>query len=56
MMDNVKRLHAGDQRAARLLDALEDVVREHAVGMPMPTILGICELLKDLIKGMPHHE
>ena len=56
MTDNVTKLHAGDQRAARLLDELEKTVLSHGQGLPMPTIIGICDLLKDMVKGMRHHE
>ena len=50
------KLHAGDQRAARLLSALESTVIQYGNGMPMPTILGIIEILKDLVKGMDCHD
>lgn len=53
MSDPVK-LHAGDMRVARLLDKLEQVIKENAVGMTITNILGVCELLKDIVKGMPH--
>jgi hypothetical protein len=57
MSDNsVVKLHAGDQRAARLLDALEETILKHAQGMPMLTVIGICDILKDIVKGMDHHE
>ena len=50
------KLHAGDQRAARLLDKLEEIILIYGQGLPMPTIIGVCDLLKDIVKGMDHHE
>jgi hypothetical protein len=56
MTDKVVKLHAGDLRAARLIDELEATILKHAQGMPMPTIIGCVDLLKDIVKDMGHHE
>jgi len=41
----------GDLRAATLLESLEDVIYERGKGMPIPTIIGVLEILKiDLMK------
>jgi hypothetical protein len=53
---SVTKLHAGEQRCARLLDSLESVIKREAEGLSIPSILGVCELLKDLVKGMLSHE
>ena len=55
-MSDIRNLFAGAQRCARLLDALESVIKEKAVGMPMPSIIGCLVLMKDIVKDMPHHE
>ncbi len=50
MTKNVHILTSGEKKCSTLLDALEDVVYERGVGMPIASILGTIELLKDLIK------
>lgn len=41
----------GDLRAATLLESLQEVMHERGKGMPIPTIIGVLELLKfDLMK------
>jgi len=50
------KLYSGDQRCARLLEALEVTILEKATGMPIPSIIGCLELMKDIVRKMPHHE
>lgn len=39
-------LFAGDRRCQTLLDALSEVLYERGQGVPVPSVLGILELLK----------
>jgi hypothetical protein len=45
-MSTVVSLFDGDPRAHTLFEALKDVVYERGKGMPVPTVLGVLEILK----------
>lgn len=45
-MTNIHNLFVGDPRAVALLEAITSVVYERGVDMPIPTILGVIELVK----------
>lgn len=50
-MSNIIKLSEGDLRCESLLEALKAVVYERGVDMPIPSIIGILELLKfEIIK------
>ncbi len=48
-MSNVAKLFEGDKRCQALLEALEKTCYERGAGIPIPSILGILELLKTKI-------
>lgn len=41
----------GDRRCETLLNALEDTVYERGQGLSMPAVIGVIDLLKDLVKA-----
>jgi hypothetical protein len=48
--DNISKLRdGGDARAVTLLDALYDVLQERGNGIPIPTVIGVIELLKTMV-------
>jgi len=50
MTTNVKSLRNGaDQRCETLLQALKDEVYERGAGMPVPSVIGVIEVLKQQI-------
>ncbi len=56
MVMKVVQMRQGDPRCSSLLDALIEVVEERAIGMSAPSIIGVCDLLKDYIKADAHLE
>lgn len=47
---NIEPLYYGSKHADSLYDAIWDVLVERGTEMPIPTILGVLELLKDKVK------
>jgi hypothetical protein len=45
-MTDIVKLYIGDKKAETLLDAVLDTVYERGDGMPIPTILGVLDLVK----------
>lgn len=45
-MTNVEHLFDGDMRCETLLQAVKALIYERGVGIPVPTIIGILEILK----------
>lgn len=51
-MDNkIIKLHIGDQRLESLIQAVVDTLHERGGGLPIPSILGVLDLVKDYIKS-----
>ena len=46
----VEALYRGDKHADAIHDAIWDVLVERATEMPIPTILGVLDLIKDKVK------
>lgn len=48
---NVESLHGGDERMESLLQALKAEIYERSEGVPVPSIIGVLEILKlEIIK------
>ena len=43
---NIIKLHEGDQHSQTLTDAVLEVLYERGEGVPIPSILGVLELVK----------
>lgn len=46
----IEQLFIGDPRCEVLLDALREVMYERGKGLPIPSVLGVLEILKDEVK------
>lgn len=46
MKSNILPLFEGDKRCAALLTALEETLYERGKGIPLPSVLGVIDLLK----------
>jgi len=46
----IEPLYFGDKHADAIYDALWDVLVERAANMPIPTIIGVLELVTDKVK------
>jgi hypothetical protein len=46
MTKKVVNLFAGDTRCVRLIDQLFEAIKDSAVGLPIPSIIGCLELVK----------
>lgn len=46
----VEKLYRGDKHADAIHDAIWNVLVERALEMPIPTILGVLDLIKDKVK------
>lgn len=49
-MPSVTKLFTGDPRCEQLFNAMQAVMFERGEGLPIPSILGVLELLKDTVK------
>ena len=53
MDDTIKKLHVGDPRCEQLLNAILEIVYDRGCMMPIPSILGVIDLVKiEIIKDM----
>lgn len=46
MMSNIQRLFEGDPRCEIIVEHVIDLLYERARGMPIPSIIGVLELVK----------
>lgn len=48
--DKVMKLFSGDQRLETLFDAVMETLYERGKGLPLPSVLGVLDLVRDQIK------
>lgn len=46
MTNKTTQLYEGDAQCGTLLEALQDLLRERAYDMPLPSVLGVLDILK----------